>query len=194
MGGPGGPGASGAVGSAGQAALDVGAVIVFVTQAGARVTDAVGEFVTAITSGAGAAAPEGSVGGAGELAGAAGADRDPAADTEKTSTDLHGQADAARDAAGRQLRRKHATYVAGHKDGKVVVGCSSNPDGCAEDDVARQLGPDAQITKAYGWRRNKDTENLEWTERPVCVKCQAKYRPDQFPEDVKADPEGKWQR
>jgi hypothetical protein len=71
MGGPGGPGASGA-GSAGQAALDVGVVIVYVTQAGARVTDAVGEFVTAITSGAGAAAPEGSVGGVGEGVGATG--------------------------------------------------------------------------------------------------------------------------
>jgi RHS repeat-associated protein len=69
MGGPINPGA----GSAGQAALNVGTVIVYVTQAGARVTDAVGEFVTAITSGAGAAAPDGaSVGGAGELAGAAG--------------------------------------------------------------------------------------------------------------------------
>jgi hypothetical protein len=55
LGGTGGPGARGA-GSAGQAALDVGVVIVFVTQAGARVTNAVGEFVTAITSGAGAAA------------------------------------------------------------------------------------------------------------------------------------------
>jgi hypothetical protein len=191
MGGPINPGA----GSAGQAALNVGTVIVYVTQAGARVTDAVGEFVTAITSGAGAAAPDGaSVGGAGELAGAAGADRDPAAETDSPSTDLHGQADAARDAAGRQLRRKYGTYVAGHKDGKVVVGCSSNPDGCAEDDVTRQLGPDAQITKAYGWRRNKDTKEVEWTEIPVCVKCQEKYRPDQFPEDVKADPEGKWGR
>jgi hypothetical protein len=71
MGGSGGPGASGAVGSAGQAALDVGAVIVFVTLAGARVTDAVGEFVTAITGGEGADA--GGVGGAGE-GGATGAD------------------------------------------------------------------------------------------------------------------------
>jgi RHS repeat-associated protein len=70
LGGTGGPGASGAVGSAGQAALDVGVVIVYVTQAGVRVTDAVGEFVTAITSGAGAAAPAGSVGGVGEGAGA----------------------------------------------------------------------------------------------------------------------------
>jgi hypothetical protein len=74
LGGTGGPGA-GSAGSAGQAALDVGVVIVYVTQAGARVTDAVGEFVTAITSGAGAAAPDGaSVGGAGELAGATGAE------------------------------------------------------------------------------------------------------------------------
>jgi hypothetical protein len=69
LGGTGGPGARGA-GSAGQAALNVGVVIVSVTQAGARVTDAVGEFVTAITSEAGAAAPAGSVGGAGEGVGA----------------------------------------------------------------------------------------------------------------------------
>jgi hypothetical protein len=73
LGGTGGPGARGA-GSAGQAALDVGVVIVFVTQAGARVTDAVDDFVSAITSGEGAAAPEGSIGEAGELAGATGAD------------------------------------------------------------------------------------------------------------------------
>jgi hypothetical protein len=72
LGGTGSTGARGA-GSAGQAALDVGVVIVYVTQAGARVTNAVGEFVTAITSGAGAAAPAGSVGGAGEGVGATGA-------------------------------------------------------------------------------------------------------------------------
>jgi hypothetical protein len=49
----------------------VGVVIVFVTQAGARVTDAVGDVVAAITGGAGEA-DAGGVGGAGEGAGAVG--------------------------------------------------------------------------------------------------------------------------
>lgn len=64
--------------------------------------------------------------------------------------------------------RKHATYVGGTNNGKIAVGCSSNPTGCGEDDVARQLGDDASFTKAYGWRRNRATNELEKTEIPVC--------------------------
>ncbi len=102
------------------------------------------------------------------------------------------RAAAARDVAGQQLGRKHATYAGGTKNGRVTVGCSSNPIGCAEDDIARQLGPHAQMTSAFGWRRNPATGQLEWTEIPVCVRCQGNYGPHQFPPDVKADPGGAW--
>ncbi len=101
-------------------------------------------------------------------------------------------AEAARDAAGQQLGRKHATYVGGHKDGKVVAGCSRNPTGCAEDNVARQLGSDANMTGAKGWRRNTETGELEWKDIPVCKNCQDKYSPSQFPPGTKADPGGAW--
>ncbi len=103
-------------------------------------------------------------------------------------------AEAARDAAGQQHGRRHATYVGGHKDGQVVAGCSGNPSGCAEDDVARQLGPDANMTKAKGWRRNPATGDVEWTEIPVCKNCQGKYSPSQFPPGTPADPGGAWGR
>jgi hypothetical protein len=101
-------------------------------------------------------------------------------------------ADVARDAAGIAYGRRYATYVGGYKDGKVVVGRSSNPEGCAEDDVARLLGSDADMTKAFGWRKNKITDKIEWTELPVCMRCQSKYQSFQFPRDVKAEPGGPW--
>ncbi|SMF41442.1 toxin TcdB middle/N-terminal domain-containing protein [Pseudobacteriovorax antillogorgiicola] len=101
-------------------------------------------------------------------------------------------AEQARDATAHQLKRKHATYSGGYKDGKVVSGCSSNPTGCAEDSIARQLGSDANMTKAVGWRRNKTTRELELREIPVCVNCQSKYSRGQFPKDVKFDSGGAW--
>jgi RHS repeat-associated protein len=103
-----------------------------------------------------------------------------------------GDAEAARDALGQQLGRKSATYTGGVKDGRVAAGRSANPVGCAEDDVARQLGADAQFTKAMGWRRSPATGQREWVEIPVCTRCQGKYSPDQFPPDVKAEPGGPW--
>ncbi|QTD50170.1 RHS repeat-associated core domain-containing protein [Sulfidibacter corallicola] len=112
----------------------------------------------------------------------------------KSTDDFVRKAEDARDEAGKRLKRKHATYVGGHKNGKVVSGCSRNPAGCAEDDVARQLGSDAKMTKAHGWRRNKTTGELEWAEIPVCKNCQRKYSPGQFPDDVKAEPGGAWGR
>jgi uncharacterized Zn-binding protein involved in type VI secretion len=105
-----------------------------------------------------------------------------------------GRAAAERDALGQKMGRKSATYTGGSKDGKVVAGRSGNPTGCAEDDVARQLGNDAQFTNAYGWRRSPETGKLEWTEIPVCKRCQGSYGRDQFPPDVKADPGGPWEQ
>ncbi len=102
------------------------------------------------------------------------------------------RAEAARDALGAAKRRRHGTYTGGYKDGRTAAGCSSNPTGCGEDDVARKLGSDAQFTKSYGWRRNPATGEVEWTEIPVCTRCQGKYDPSQFPDDVKHDPDGPW--
>jgi RHS repeat-associated protein len=102
------------------------------------------------------------------------------------------KAEAARDATADQLKRKHATYAGGHKDGKVVSGCSSNPAGCAEDDIARQLGSDAQMTGAKGYRRNGATGEVEYTDIPVCTSCQSKYSRSQFPANVKYDSGGAW--
>ncbi|HFQ5356384.1 hypothetical protein KUO12_10385 [Vibrio vulnificus] len=81
------------------------------------------------------------------------------------------EAQTIRDATANQLKRKHATYAGGHKDGKVVSGCSSNPVGCAEDNIARQLGSDAQMTGAKGWRTNKATGEREYRDIPVCTNC-----------------------
>ncbi|MEF3075414.1 hypothetical protein V2P20_10275 [Methylobacter sp. Wu1] len=103
-------------------------------------------------------------------------------------------AEALRDETGQHLKRKHATYAGGHKDGKVVVGCSSNPAGCAENDIARQLGSDANMTGAKGWRRSYETGQLEWTDIPVCTRCQSKYSRGQFPSDIKYDAGGAWSK
>jgi uncharacterized protein RhaS with RHS repeats len=106
--------------------------------------------------------------------------------------DIKKKAETARDSTANQLKRKHATYVGGYKDGKVVVGCSSNPTGCAEDDISRQLGSDAHMTNAKGWRKNKATGELEYKDIPVCKRCQSKYNKSQFPSDVKFEPGGAW--
>ncbi len=104
------------------------------------------------------------------------------------------KAEAARDALAADLKRKHATYAGGHKNGKVTSGCSSNPSGCAEDDIARQLGSDAKMTGAKGWRKNNETGEVELRDIPVCTTCQSKYSIDQFPADIKYQPGGAWSK
>ncbi|MER6943868.1 RHS repeat-associated core domain-containing protein [Nonomuraea sp. NPDC000554] len=109
------------------------------------------------------------------------------AGTKKAAADL------ARDTLGRERRRKHATYIGGRdRNGNVYAGCSKNPTGCAEDDVARQGAEN--FTNAYGWRRNKETGELEWKRIPTCVKCQEKYSRKQFPKDNTFDPDGRWSK
>ena len=92
----------------------------------------------------------------------------------------------ARDLLGRDLGNKHATYQGGYNSetGQVFTGCSSNPVGCAEDDLSRQ-GADT-FTKAFGWRGG------QWTEIETCLRCQESYSPNQFPEDIGAEPGGAW--
>lgn len=101
----------------------------------------------------------------------------------------------ARDALANQKKRKHATYVGGEKDGVVVSGCSKDGK-CAEDHIAEQLGQDQDVmmTEAKGWRRNKETGELEYKTIPVCHRCQTKYSREQFPEDVEYERGGAWDR
>jgi hypothetical protein len=92
---------------------------------------------------------------------------------------------------GKERKNKHATYTAGYDPGtgRVVVGCSSDPSGCAERDVERQLGRGPKVpifTKAFGWRKGK------WVEIPICVRCQSRYSRKQFPPDVTWDKGGSW--
>lgn len=94
------------------------------------------------------------------------------------------------------MGKKHATYAGGNdpKPGRVYTGCSSNPSGCAENDIDRPMGrgPQApQFTKRFGWRRDASGA-LGWREIPVCVACQNRYSPHQFPPDVLFDPDGRW--
>jgi RHS repeat-associated protein len=107
-----------------------------------------------------------------------------AADASATMKD----AELARDALGRKLGQKHATYTAGSKDGKIAVAHSGKPYGCAENGVEQQLGDVDQFTKAFGWRDG------EWAEIPICKKCQANYSRNQFPSDVKFLPNGAWSK
>ncbi|MFI6727960.1 RHS repeat-associated core domain-containing protein [Streptomyces atratus] len=98
----------------------------------------------------------------------------------------------ARDLQGQEDKGKHSAYTAGFdpgNPGRVFVGCSSNPDGCAERDVERQTGrgpAGVVFTKAFGWRAKK------WVEIPICVKCQARYKRSQFPPDATYDQGGAW--
>ncbi|MEV0964718.1 RHS repeat-associated core domain-containing protein, partial [Streptomyces sp. NPDC049910] len=100
----------------------------------------------------------------------------------------------ARDLEGRDSKGKHSAYTGGFdpdNPDRVFVGCSSNPDGCAERDVERQTGRgphDVVFTKAFGWRAKK------WVEIPICVKCQARYKRKQFPPDAIYDEGGDWSK
>ena len=96
----------------------------------------------------------------------------------------------ARDLLGNDAGRSHATYIGGinSETGEVYVGCSSNPAGCAEDDIVRQGGN--IFTKAFGWRGAGTDKS--WTEIPVCRLCQGKYDPSQFPSDISYEPGGPW--
>ena len=70
---------------------------------------------------------------------------------------------------------------------RVVAGCSSNPVGCAEDDVVRQLGidpSDAGFTEALRPHTGAQV--------PICINRQLKYDPSQFPPGTQWTPGGRW--
>lgn len=100
----------------------------------------------------------------------------------------------ARDLQGHEDKGKHSAYTAGFDPsdpGRVFIGCSSNPSGCAEQDVERQVGrgpAGVVFTKAFGWRAKK------WVEIPICVRCQGRYKRSQFPPDATYDEGGDWSK
>ena len=103
----------------------------------------------------------------------------------------------ARDAAGLKPDgtpdRSSAAYIGVTRDGEVVAG-ASRPGGIHAEDSAQAQLPGGRMTEAMGWRRNPATGEVEWTEIPICHKCQGNYPPELFPPDVQADPGGPWGR
>jgi hypothetical protein len=97
-----------------------------------------------------------------------------------------------RDNLGNALGKKHATYCGGYDpDGNAYAGCSGNPTGCAENDIERQAGRGpggVRFEGAFGWRQG------EWTEIPVCKRCQERYDRDQFHPGITFDSGGRWSR
>lgn len=94
----------------------------------------------------------------------------------------------ARDAKAAEVGRAKAAVSGGYsRDGRVVAGCSSNPLGCAEDDVARQLGGDPRTIKFSETTRPRTGDQV-----PICPRCQGKYDQSQFPPGTKFDPRGPW--
>jgi RHS repeat-associated protein len=98
---------------------------------------------------------------------------------------------AARDIRAAEVGRRKAT-VTGAYDiirGRVVSGCSSNPVGCAEDDVVRQLNVSRWRVRFTEAIRPRTGEEI-----PICKVCQSSYRPWQFPRLVKWLRGGPWER
>jgi len=104
-----------------------------------------------------------------------------------SADDLLAQARADRDDLAQQVESSKATVTGGYdpKTGRVVAGCNSNPIGCAEHDVGRQLDiPDGEIkfTEAIRPRTGEQV--------PICEVCQGRYDPSQFPPGTKPAPGG----
>ncbi|MBB5132453.1 RHS repeat-associated protein [Thermocatellispora tengchongensis] len=116
----------------------------------------------------------------------------PRGDCGPIDDDAGAQARCKRDDLGNALGKKHATYCGGYdSDGNAYAGCSGNPTGCAENDIERQAGRGpggVRFEGAFGWRQG------EWTEIPVCERCQERYDRDQFPPGITFDPGGRWSR
>jgi len=96
---------------------------------------------------------------------------------------------AARDAKAAEVGRVKATVTGGYHPptGRVVSGCSSNPFGCAEDDVVRQLDVDPTEVRFTEAIRPRTGEEV-----PICARCQKKYTREQFPEEVEWKEGGPW--
>lgn len=97
---------------------------------------------------------------------------------------------AARDARAAEVGGSKATVTGGYGRGGVpVTGCNRNPVGCAEDDVARQIGGDPidiTFTEAIRPRTGEQV--------PICARCQGTDDQSQFPPGTLFDPNGPWGR
>lgn len=81
-----------------------------------------------------------------------------------------------------------ATVTGGYgRDGVPRAGCSSNPVGCAEDDVARQIGGDPKDVTFTEAIRPRTGDQV-----PICPRCQGVYDQSQFPPGTLFDPAGPW--
>lgn len=97
-------------------------------------------------------------------------------------------AQVARDAKAAEVGRSKATVTGGYgTNGRPVAGCSSNPVGCADDDVARQIGGDPKDIKFTEAIRPRNGEQV-----PICPRSQATYDQSQFPPGTLFDPAGRW--
>jgi hypothetical protein len=107
----------------------------------------------------------------------------------RPATQLLESAREARDELAGQVGRQKATVTGGYDPmtGRVVAGCSSNPVGCAEDDVVRQLGIDPHEV-----RFTEATRPRTGAEVPVCRNCQEKFDRSQFPPGTRGQSGGRW--
>jgi hypothetical protein len=107
--------------------------------------------------------------------------------TESERSRFFDLAERARDDGIRSLpKKKERLAVIGGvniRTGRTAFGRSSNPVGCAEDDVVRQLGGDPnEVLFSKATRRRLARLNSQIA---ICRHCQAKYRPSQFPPGTK---------
>jgi len=108
----------------------------------------------------------------------------------KAGDELLDAARAARDAKAAEVGRTKATVTGGYgRDGVPRAGCSSNPVGCAEDDVARQIGGDPKDITFTEAIRPRTGDQV-----PICSRCQGTYDQSQFPPGTLFDPAGPWGR
>jgi hypothetical protein len=78
----------------------------------------------------------------------------------------------------RKEARKYATATGGvnMKTGETAFGLSSNPTGCAEDDVVRRLGGNPDDILFSIAKRPRTGDAID-----ICRRCQTKFRRSQFP-------------
>ncbi len=114
-----------------------------------------------------------------------------AAATTELDDALLNQARQARDDLATKLGSSKATVTAGYDplSGRIAAGCNANPIGCAEDDVARQLGIPKDTVRYTEAVRPRNMEEV-----PICTYCQATTSPSQYPPNVQAQPGGRWVR
>lgn len=106
----------------------------------------------------------------------------------KSGDELLDAARVARDAKAAEVGRTKAAVTGGYgRDGVPRAGCSSNPVGCAEDGVARQIGGDPTDVTFTEAIRPRTGEQV-----PICPRRQGTYDQSQFSAGTLFDPAGPW--